>query len=347
MRSGFLELINIKHMNKSKTPKVKKTNPTRPKQSRIKQATKKDLVIEAVLVEPADQSSTSDAEQTLSLEATLEKLFQSTSNDNVHLHLDEIADPKQQLNVMSESDSISDWNTTESQVATDEVTDDWIEVDNELDVDHDRVIVYPVEVEAQHQAIIQAALYLAGANGVNIHDLKRVLYQWETNSEYLHGLIKRMNGACLNDDRTGLVIAKFDDRYKLITKPELKPFLSKIIRLQLRSALTPSLLEVLAIVAYNNPCTKGLIHKIRQIDPTNSIEKLMRLGLVSKHKRAQTPGNPWLYKLTDKFFDLFGIKSTQQLPKVSVVLDESFEHTDESVDFFDVNRPDDVNEELG
>lgn len=358
MRSDSHVQIFIKDMNKSKTIK-----PIKTKGQKIKPTTKKDVISEAIIVDETKLDSskpdeTNDAEllesnleEDSSLEAMLKKLYETNSTQTVHVHVDEIVDPNQQLNVAPEPEN----NSTES-IATSEsdVTNSDNEITNNLDdgIDYSdadneaKVLVYPIEIENQHQSIIQAALFLAGANGVNIHDLKRVLYQWETNSDYLHGLIKRMNKVCLESPTSGLLIAKFDDRYKLITKPELKTALSKIIRIQLRSALTPSLLEVLAIIAYNNPCTKGMIHKIRQIDPTNSIEKLIRLGLVIRHKRAETPGNPWLYKLTDKFFDLFGIRSVQQLPKVSVMLDENFEHVDESIDFFDVNRPDAMDEDL-
>lgn len=330
-------------MNTSKSIKPKKV-----KGQKIKPTTKKDVVSEAVLVEQIvddNIANIDNEEHDSSLEAMLKKLYATDQSQSVHVHVQEILDPKQQLNTLSDQDLKEPNNTNDATISnlTQTLEDSFDHSDFD---DESKVLVYPVEIENQHQSIIQAALFLAGANGVNIHDLKRVLYQWETNSDYLHGLIKRMNQACLDNPVSGLLITKFDDRYKLITKPELKTALTKIIRIQLRSALTPSLLEVLAIIAYNNPCTKGMIHKIRQIDPTNSIEKLIRLGLVVRHKRADTPGNPWLYKLTDKFFDLFGIKSVQQLPKVSVTLDENFEHIDESIDFFDVNRPDALDDEL-
>lgn len=146
----------------------------------------------------------------------------------------------------------------------------------------------------------------------------------------------------LANPASGFTVEKFDDTYKIVTKPSLKKHLAQIIKIQLKSALTPSLLEVLAIIAYNNPCTKSLIYKVRKIDPTNGIEKLIRLELIYRYKRSDLPGKPWLYKLTNKFFDLFGIKSTSQLPKVSVTLNEDFENETDPIfenNFFDANRP--------
>lgn len=208
-------------------------------------------------------------------------------------------------------------------------------------------IVYDQLTNDHHQAVITAGLFLAGQNGLKIYQMKRMLSEWVTNSQYLHQLMKKIHQQLLSNPTIGLLVEQLNDTYKMVSKPELKKELLKIIKLQLKSALTPSLLEVIAIIAYNNPCSKSVIYHIRQIDPTASIEKLIRLGLISRYKRSESPGKPWLYKLTNKFFDLFGIKSTKQLPKVKVNFDQDFKPTEESFDhdFFDTNRPDNFSQE--
>lgn len=230
----------------------------------------------------------------------------------------------------------SNWNLTSNQKKND------IELKKEFDFNFEQI--------NQQQAILEAALFTAGTYGIKISDMKRMLFEWDLNSDYLHNLLKKMMQNYNNNQACGITIEKFDDTYKLITKNQLYKYLSKIIKVQLKSALTNSLIEVLAIIAYNEPCSKSLIQKIRNIDPINSIDKLIKLDLIFRYKRAETPGKPWLYKLTNKFYDVFGIKSTSQLPKISNnFISEENSALNEIADnnnFFNINRNNNNDDEI-
>jgi segregation and condensation protein B len=61
------------------------------------------------------------------------------------------------------------------------------------------------------------------------------------------------------------------------------------------------------------------------------------LGLVNEAGRAETPGRPYIYEVTQKFFNLFGVKSVKDLPK----FEGNAEDFDiDTTDFFNTNRED-------
>jgi segregation and condensation protein B len=117
-----------------------------------------------------------------------------------------------------------------------------------------------------------------------------------------------------------------------LTKPENKEFIAKLLDVRVKNPLSPAAMEALAIVAYNHPCTSTLIEEKRTTNSDAAVAKLEALGLIANVGRATTPGRPYLYEVTQKFFNLFGIKSLSELPPLA----EQNEDTDLS--FFDANR---------
>ena len=140
-----------------------------------------------------------------------------------------------------------------------------------------------------------------------------------------------------NVDR-GITIQQYGDTYRLLTKKENHDILTLIYDTKTKSPLTQSLLETLAIVAYNQPCPSSLIEKIRGHNALNGLEKLTKLDLIKCIGRANTPGKPYLYEITNKFYDLFGIKSMKELPNINENI--NLDDLDNSFDFFDSSKED-------
>ena len=80
--------------------------------------------------------------------------------------------------------------------------------------------------------------------------------------------------------------------------------------------LSQSALEVLAIVAYKQPVTKGEIEAIRGIKCDRVMEGLIAKGLVEAVGRSQAIGRPILYGTTDEFLKNFGFTSIKELPEI-------------------------------
>ena len=87
--------------------------------------------------------------------------------------------------------------------------------------------------------------------------------------------------------------------------------------------LSRNLLEVLAIVAYNQPITKSQISAVRGKNSNGALKSLIEKGLIEEAGRANLPGRPKLYRTTKEFLVHFGLKSLNELPPVEVADEES------------------------
>ncbi|WP_391591537.1 Segregation/condensation protein B [[Mycoplasma] cavipharyngis] len=278
----------------------------------------------------------------ISLEELIRKKFETTDLEII----DHIKPLNDRLDAITNDSAMNQANDNCDQATIDQTDhQNNLSAEAELNNQVSNSIVFSLEETNLHQKIVEAALFTVGSSGLKISDLKRILNNQSINSDYLHDLIKTMRQNYLTNPTSGITIEKFDDVYKMTTKSDLHYNLSKLIKTKLHSALTNSLMEVLAIIAYNEPCSKSLIFKVRNIDPSSSIDKLIKLGLIYQYKRSDTPGKPWLYKLTNNFFDVFGIKSRNQLPKINnnliQTLDQDLIENSEietNEKFFDINR---------
>jgi len=78
-----------------------------------------------------------------------------------------------------------------------------------------------------------------------------------------------------------------------------------------------AVLEVLAIVAYRQPVTRGDIEKIRGVSQNpNTLRQLIEREWVEIIGQKEVPGRPSLYATTKYFLDDFGLESLTQLPDI-------------------------------
>ena len=80
--------------------------------------------------------------------------------------------------------------------------------------------------------------------------------------------------------------------------------------------LSQSQLEVLAIVAYNEPITRVEIDEIRGLSSQYIVKKLLSKDLIKVVGKSDLPGKPNLYKTTKEFLDAFGLASLSDLPDI-------------------------------
>lgn len=182
------------------------------------------------------------------------------------------------------------------------------------------------------KSIIESLLYIKGNDGTTINEIKKVI---KMPSDDIHKVLKEMKKEYDQNPDRGITIEQYGDTFHLLTKKQNHDELSLIYDIKNKNPLTQSLLETLAIVAYNQPCPSSYVEKIRGHNAINALEKLTKLDLIKCTGRAKTPGKPYLYEITSKFFDLFGIKSIKELPIIDKEINiDEFEN---SFDFFDSN----------
>lgn len=173
--------------------------------------------------------------------------------------------------------------------------------------------------------ILEGMLFIVGDEGLSIEEIASLLEKDELEAkQILDDLIKYYE----TQDRA-LVIECLGDRYKFVTKDKHMAYYQKLIEIENNKDLSESLLEVLAIIAYNEPITRNEIEDIKGNDASYPIRRLLLKGLIDNSEKKDAPGKPSLYKTTNKFLDYFNLKNKNDLPNIEVK-----ENKQEELDIF-------------
>lgn len=110
------------------------------------------------------------------------------------------------------------------------------------------------------------------------------------------------------------VLREIAGGYQLTTKPEYAPYIRRLYQIKKSKRLSRALLETLAIIAYRQPVTRGQIEAIRGVSVSHAFDQLLDRRLIKVAGVAELPGRPRLYRTTDEFLVLFGLRSLKELP---------------------------------
>ncbi|OGY56264.1 MAG: SMC-Scp complex subunit ScpB, partial [Candidatus Colwellbacteria bacterium RBG_13_48_8] len=116
-----------------------------------------------------------------------------------------------------------------------------------------------------------------------------------------------------SDDR-GLALIIRDGEVQLTTASEVAHLVSRLIKEELDTKLTPASLEALSIIAYLGPCSRALIDYIRGVNSTFILRSLMVRGLIERSSDPKRRGS-YLYQTTFDFLRHMGLGSAQELPE--------------------------------
>lgn len=163
--------------------------------------------------------------------------------------------------------------------------------------------------EINYTAAIEAILFSNGAP-VEVQRIAEALEITEKQvNEYTDKLIADYKSA----DR-GITIIRLDESYQMVSCKEYAPQIRTVMDLRRNTPLSQAALEVLAVVAYNQPVTKAFVEQVRGVDCSGVIGSLTSKGLVEEKGRLELPGRPLLYGTTENFLRCFNLSSLDELP---------------------------------
>ncbi|MBQ3041061.1 MAG: SMC-Scp complex subunit ScpB [Clostridia bacterium] len=161
---------------------------------------------------------------------------------------------------------------------------------------------------------IEAILFAAG-HPMSYEKLGEVL-------GYFSGQIKKkvfeMAEKYNSDENRGIMLLTFDQTCQLCTKEDFLPYIKAALGIRRGGNLSSSSLEVLAIIAYNQPTTRAFIDEVRGVDSAYIVGSLLEKSLIEVCGRLDVPGRPNLYRTTPTFLRCFGIETLEQLPYVEI-----------------------------
>ncbi|HBF76189.1 MAG TPA: SMC-Scp complex subunit ScpB [Lactobacillus sp.] len=158
---------------------------------------------------------------------------------------------------------------------------------------------------------LEALLFVSGESGLTVQELADLT---DSMVPAVSQSLSKLNQKYANDPDSALVILKSNDTVRLATKATLANVVSQYFEAPSSTGLSQASLEVLAIIAYNQPITRIEIDEIRGVQSSGTLNKLMLRQLITESGRKKGPGRPKLYKTTDYFMDYFGLKQLADLP---------------------------------
>ena len=179
------------------------------------------------------------------------------------------------------------------------------------------------------EGILEGLLYVQGDTGLTLKEVMSIL---SLSEEEAKALVYKLKLAYEEEDR-GLRLNYLGNTFKLTTKQEHKEYFEKLLESPSTHVLSQAALEVLAIVAYNEPITRAKIDEMRGVESVYVLRKLLAKGLLKEAGRSDMPGHPILYKTTDDFLDYFGLSTKEDLPDIENVVVE----VDKEKDLFHSN----------
>ncbi len=125
----------------------------------------------------------------------------------------------------------------------------------------------------------------------------------------LNDLTKR-----LDEQNSGLELIRLENTYQLTTRKKYAEWIKKAFDIRRKTPLSPAALEVLAVIAYNQPVTKSFIEQVRGVDCSGVVGTLIEKELIEERGRLELPGRPLLYGTTKNFLRCFSLSDLSELP---------------------------------
>ena len=163
------------------------------------------------------------------------------------------------------------------------------------------------------KAVLEGILFIVGDEGTTIKEMVDV---FGVSEEEVKSLLMELKKDYESEGR-GLRISYLGNAFKLTTKEEHKECYEKLVTDNKTTNLSTAALEVLAVIAYNEPITRLEIDDIRGVNSSQMVRNLIAKGLIMNAGKSDLPGRPNLYKTTDYFLDYFNLPDISKLPEIN------------------------------
>ena len=121
------------------------------------------------------------------------------------------------------------------------------------------------------------------------------------------------------EQKSAVSVVQLGDRWQMCTRPEFAPAIQRAIETKKNAPLSPAAMEVLTIVAYNQPVSKSFVEHVRGVDSGSVVNTLVEKELLTEAGRLDVPGKPIAYATTPHFLRCFGLRTLDDLPPLPML----------------------------
>ncbi len=190
----------------------------------------------------------------------------------------------------------------------------------------------------EYKSAIEAILFASGTS-VPVSRLAQTL---EITDKQAEKLSQELCDEYENSSH-GITVIRLDNSFQMVSKKDYAPQIRTAMDLRRNVPLSQAAMEVLAVVAYNQPVTKSFIEQVRGVDCSGVIGSLTTKDLIEEKGRLELPGRPLLYGTTENFLRCFSISSIDELPPLPQKEknpDENALEDDGQLSIFEAENPD-------
>ena len=173
----------------------------------------------------------------------------------------------------------------------------------------------------QAKLILETAL-LTSAEPLPLSQLKR-LFDDELDADTLRRLLDDLRQEW---DGRGVELVSVASGWRFQTRPQFQHVLDRLSP-QRAPRYSRAVMETLAIIAYQQPCTRPQVDAVRGVNSDGMMKSLLSKGLVQEAGRTDGPGRPILYSTTPEFLQHFGLSSILELPPLAAPAEPDNEHS--------------------
>lgn len=159
------------------------------------------------------------------------------------------------------------------------------------------------------KSAIEAILFACGTPA----ELTKIAQALEIKEEKAEELLKSLMED-YSSRKSGIKIVRLGKSYQMCTEKEYAEIIRTVLDLRRNSPLSQAALEVLAIIAYNQPVTKAFVEQIRGVDCSGVVSSLVARELIEEKGRLELPGRPLIYGTTENFLRCFNVSDVSELP---------------------------------
>jgi len=172
------------------------------------------------------------------------------------------------------------------------------------------------DIDNKVKMIIEGLL-LATSRPLDLKEIAQIFDENERpDKKELRKIIEVIEADC---SERGFALQEVASGYRFQVKQELSPWVGKLWD-ERPPRYTRALLEILALIAYKQPITRGDIEEIRGVSVSpNIIRTLIDREWVRVVGHRDVPGRPAMFATTKTFLDYFNLKSLQDLPPLSEI----------------------------
>jgi segregation and condensation protein B len=166
-------------------------------------------------------------------------------------------------------------------------------------------------IPESRKAIVEALLF----SSTSPVKASRIAAAVEIEVKQVESHIKELN-AEYDRDKRAFYIVPVAKGYQMMSRPAYFPYIQKLVKTRAKDKLTQATLETLAIIAYKQPIIRADVEAVRGVQSGQLIRNLLDRRLVRVVGRDTRLGHPLLYGTTQRFLEVFGLKSLKDLPTV-------------------------------